>query len=68
MLNRNKIKARMTELGLTQKDVAEALKIAPSTASQKINGVRPLYLDEAQKLTEILKIEARDFSAYFFAH
>lgn len=68
MLNRNKIKARMTELELTQKDVAEALKIAPSTVSQKINGVRPLYLDEAQKLTEILNIEAGEFSTYFFAH
>lgn len=66
MLNPRKIKGRMTERGLTQKDVAKALNIAPATASQKINGIRPLYLDEASKLADLLCIEKGTFGEYFF--
>ena len=66
MLNTRKIKARMVELGLTQKDIADALKIAPATASQKINGIRPLYLHEAQIVARVLKIEDASFGDYFF--
>lgn len=36
MINSNKIKGRMVEMGITQKDVARTLNIAPSTVSQKI--------------------------------
>lgn len=67
MININKIKGRLRELGLTQKDVATALNIAQPTANQKINNVRPLDLDEAEKLSILLKIEDKDFSEYFFA-
>lgn len=67
MLNTRKLKARMVELGLTQKDIAVALKIAPATASQKINGIRPLYLDEAQTVAEVLEIDDKSFGDYFFA-
>lgn len=66
MLNTRKIKARLVELGLTQKDVACALDIAQATVSQKINGVRPLYLDEAEKLISLLKIESTALRDYFF--
>ena len=66
MPNTRKLKARMVELGLTQKDLADALKIAPATASQKINGIRPLYLHEAQIVARALKIENASFSDYFF--
>ena len=66
MLNPKKIKGRMVELGLTQKDVAETLHIAPATASQKINGIRPLYLEEASKLADLLRIEKGTFGDYFF--
>lgn len=67
MLNTNKIKGRMRELGIVQKDVAEALNIQPPTASQKINGIRPMSLDEAKELALLLKIDPADFGAYFFA-
>ena len=39
MINTRKIKSRMCELGLTQKDVANALHIAQPTANQKINNI-----------------------------
>jgi transcriptional regulator with XRE-family HTH domain len=68
MINTNKIKGRMRELGFVQKDVAQKLGIAVPTATQKINGVRPMYLDEAGKLAEMLKIKDEDFRVYFFAN
>ena len=67
MLNTNKIKGRMRELGIVQKDVAEALNIRPPTASQKINGIRPMSLDEAKELADLLRIDPADFGTYFFA-
>ena len=67
MLNVIKVRGRMAELRITQKDVATALNIAQSTASQKLNRVRPLDLDEAEKLACLLKLEDSQFAEYFFA-
>ena len=67
MINTNKIKGRMAELGITQKDLAKALKISPPTVSQKINNIRPMDLSEAEIMTEILKIQSEEFAEYFFA-
>lgn len=67
MLNINKVKGRMAELGITQKDVAAALGISAPTVSQKLNRVRPLDLDEAEKLASLLRLERNDFGDYFFA-
>lgn len=66
MINSGKIKGRLVELGLTQKDVAEALVIAQSTANQKINNIRPMDLNEAEKLASLLHLRAEDFQLYFF--
>ena len=67
MLNVNKVKGRLAELNLTQKDVANALGLAAPTVSQKLNRVRPMDLDEAEKLARLLKIEDGQFHEYFFA-
>lgn len=67
MLNVPKVRGRMAELNLTQKDVAKALDIAASTASQKLNRVRPLDLDEAEKLAKLLGLKDEQFAEYFFA-
>lgn len=67
MLNVSKIKGRLAEMNLTQKDVANALGIALPTASQKINRVRPMDLDEAEKLAKLLQIQDSEFREYFFA-
>lgn len=66
MINTSKIKGRLAELGLTQKDVADALQIAQPTANQKINNIRPMDLDEAEKLSILLKISPEEFQTYFF--
>lgn len=67
MLNVDKVRGRMAELRLTQKDVARALRIAIPTASQKLNRVRPMDLDEAEKLAELLQLNDSQFGLYFFA-
>jgi len=67
MLNVSKVRGRMAELRVTQKDVAAALGIAIPTASQKLNRVRPMNLDEAEKLAQLLQLEDRQFGEYFFA-
>lgn len=66
MINTLKIKGRMAEMQITQKDVAKELKIAQPTANQKINNIRPMDLEEAEKLSTMLKIPPEEFSAYFF--
>lgn len=66
MINSAKIKGRMVELGITQADVARHLKLAQPTINQKINNIRPMDLDEAEELADLLQIKKGDFSAYFF--
>ena len=66
MFNTSKIKGKLAERGLTQKDVAKALKIAQPTVNQKINNVWPMDLNEAEKLADLLHIEPEEFQVYFF--
>lgn len=66
MVNTNKIKGRIVELGMTNKNVASELKLALPTISQKINNVRPMYLHEAEAIGKLLNIKAADFTTYFF--
>lgn len=66
MINTGKLKGRMVEMGITQKCLAIELKLATPTVSQKLNGVRPLNLDEAKRISDILEIPSRDFTSYFF--
>ena len=49
MLNTDRIKARLDELNMTQADLAAVISVAVPTMCQKINNVRPLSLDEAEK-------------------
>lgn len=67
MLNVDKVRGRLAELKLTQKDVAKSLGIALPTASQKLNRVRPLDLEEAEKLATLLQLDDSQFGEYFFA-
>lgn len=66
MLNVSKIRGRMAELGVTQKEIAKEMNLAAPTVSQKLNQIRPMNLDEAEKLAQILKISNNEFGEYFF--
>lgn len=66
MINSNKIKGRIVELGLTQKHLAEALGIALPTVNQKINNLRSMDVYEAFTIARVLKIPDDEFRDYFF--
>lgn len=66
MVNSRKIKGRMAELGITQKDIADQLDLAAPTVSQKINNIRPMDLKEAEGLARILRVHENEFAEYFF--
>lgn len=68
MINTRKIKGRMAELNLTQKDLAKATGLSTSTISQKIRGERPVTLDQAEVFATILKIGDQQFGEFFFAN
>lgn len=67
MINSKKLMGKMRDEHITQKDISEALGIARPTVSQKINNVRPMFLDEAERICEILNIPDCEFREYFFA-
>lgn len=66
MINTLKVKSRMVELGIYQKDIAEELGLSLPTISQKLNNKRPIYLSEVLKLAKILSIDKTEFGIYFF--
>lgn len=65
MVNANKLKGRLVEKGYTQADAASFLGIAQPTFNQKINNIRPMDLDEAEKLAEFLDISHEEFPGFF---
>lgn len=67
MVNTQKIKARIVEVRSNQNECADAIHVAQSTFSQKINNARPMTLDEAEALADFLKIPDPEFCAYFFS-
>ncbi len=67
MINTNKLKERIAEMGMTQGDIAKAMNLAAPTISQKLNGVRSMSLKDAEKLSRILKIGSEEFGDYFFS-
>ena len=68
MINTNKLKGRIVELGYKQSDVATFLNIAQPTLNQKINNIRPMDLDEAEKLSQFLNISDEEFPLFFLHH
>jgi transcriptional regulator with XRE-family HTH domain len=68
LINSKKMKGRMVEMGITQKDIAKELGVAAPTVSQKINNVRPMDLAEAEKIADLLNISDNEFREYFFCN
>lgn len=66
MVNTEKIKKRINELGMTQGEIAKIISVATPTICQKINNIRPFSLEEAEKVAEILRISDGEFKNYFF--
>ncbi len=56
-MNDRKIKAKMVELGVTQKDLAKVLGISVQNLNAKLNGRNIMNIEEAAKITKILKLD-----------
>ena len=56
MINANKIRARIVELGMTQQQVAEKIGMSAKTFSIKMNNGK-FGLDEAEVIIQTLHIE-----------
>ena len=67
MVNTSKILGRLREQNKTQADLASYMGMAQSTVNQKMNGKRPLFLDEAEKIACYLNIPDSEFCLYFFS-
>lgn len=65
MINANKIRARIVEMGLTQQQVAEKIGMSAKTFSIKMNNGK-FGLDEAERMIKILQIEKPEH--YFFTN
>lgn len=67
MINSNKLKGKLKEKGLTQKEAAKILHMGQSTFCQKINNKRTFSLVEAKSLSESLDCSKEEYFDIFFA-
>jgi len=67
VFNANKVRGKLAEMQLTQKDVAKVWNCSLPTVSQKLNGLRPLFLDEAVSLANLLDLTDQEKVDIFFA-
>lgn len=65
MINANKIRGRITELEMTQAQVAEMIGISAKTFSLKMKTGK-FGLDEAERMIKVLKIDKPN--EYFFTN
>lgn len=65
MPNERKIKAKITELGLTIGGIAKKIGVSPYTLGRKIAVKTPMSIREARLLQKELQISDQDVAAYF---
>lgn len=68
MINSKAIKARMVELDLCIADVAEAIGKTYATARNKVCGITPFTVQEAELVQGLLDIKDEEFCYFFMAH
>lgn len=68
MVNSKKLKAKLKEQNLTQEEAARKMEINPATFNKKINNEEgdTLTVKEVERLSEILGLQRKDLSEYFF--
>jgi branched-subunit amino acid aminotransferase/4-amino-4-deoxychorismate lyase len=67
-MNLNKLKGKLVERDIKHKELAakDAWNCAICTVSQKLNGVRPITLPEANIVAEICKLSPQEYYDIFF--
>lgn len=67
-MNLAKLRGKLKEAGIVHKELAakDCLDLAISTVSQKLSGVRPIHLDEADKIGKKLNFTVQEYYDVFF--
>lgn len=67
-MNLAKLRGKLKEKGVTHKEVAakDCWDCAVCTVSQRVNGVRPIALEDADKIGRKLDFTPQDFYEVFF--
>lgn len=66
-INKNKLRAKWTEKGFLQSDVAKMLGLSNTGFSKKMNDKSDFSLTEIQTLCSLLNLSAEDRDSIFFA-
>ncbi len=66
MIDTERINNRISQKGMTHRELAEYMGMSQARLNLKINNQKVMYLDEAEKLQEILEIPNDSFREYFF--
>jgi transcriptional regulator with XRE-family HTH domain len=67
MTNREKLKGKIVENGLTQEQLAEILGIRIATLNYKVNNKSEFKASEIKKLAEVLHLTDEEVNTIFFA-
>lgn len=65
-MNINLLKAEMAKIGVSQKDLAERLKVTPAAVSYKFTGKHKISVDEARAICNALNITDLEQMAEIF--
>ena len=66
MVNRNMLKGKIAEAGLTQTELAARIGIGYNTLSYKLNGKKSFTVEEADKICNALGIRDNETKALIF--
>lgn len=66
-MNTKAVKCRMIDKGLTNAEMADKIGVTPQHFSGVLNGKKPLTLNMANKIQEVLEIPNDDFGHYFLS-
>lgn len=66
MINTNKLKGRIHEIGENQGTVSRLIGMDPSAFNCKLNGKRIFKITEVEKLAQVLSIPEEELPGYFF--
>lgn len=67
MTNREKLKGKIVENGLTQEQLADMLGITIATFNYKVNNKSEFKASEIKKLAEVFHLTDEEVNAIFFA-
>lgn len=62
-----KLRGRIRERGMTQKEVAEKVGISEGQFCQKMSGNFVFRQDEIDRISDLLDIDAAEIGAFFFS-